>query len=209
VAPIPEPLDGWKDTAATLRSREVVPAAQANAELLDRAMSRWRTHVAVRSSMHDLVFTRLASPTPREKSHVQVSWRDGVYEFRLVDSRGLLITADRCYAGNASVVLDSFLFQLAGEPAIDTHSVHVTLRNLASRTSVTRLSWRKPSDPSPSASPQRRSPYVRNAPLRQREDRLAIDIEPRPAASRRPRSTPSAAAATATGPARRRESRSP
>jgi len=116
---MPSAEEVWTDTTTALRRREGVPAAQAAADLLDRAKTRWDTRVAVRSSMHDLVFSRLAEQHVRAKLRVRVSWQEGVFEFRLTDPAGPLITADRSLAGNALVVLDSFLFQLAGEPAVD------------------------------------------------------------------------------------------
>lgn len=64
--------------------------------------------------MHDVLFTRLDDPYPWPL-WVVVSWLAGVYEFRLINDRGIVITADRCFVANAPVVLDSFLYQLTRE----------------------------------------------------------------------------------------------
>jgi hypothetical protein len=43
---------------------------------------------------------------------VVVSWSDDVYEVRLLDSKGLMVGADKCTDKLASDVLVSFLLQL-------------------------------------------------------------------------------------------------
>ena len=66
--------------------------------------------------MHDLLFTNVGDEYPFPH-HVHVSWRDGVYEFRLYrpgdDKRGpVLVAADRCWSAKAVTVLNAFLSQL-------------------------------------------------------------------------------------------------
>jgi hypothetical protein len=64
--------------------------------------------------MHDLVFSKMGDER-RLRPRVRVSWHEGVYEFRLTDERGLLVTADRSYWGNAPALLEAFLYQVAGD----------------------------------------------------------------------------------------------
>jgi hypothetical protein len=104
---------GWTTTAESLRSLDQVPAALANAWLLDHGRDKWGHVVAARSSMHDLLFTRQGDDYPFQRT-VRVSWRDGVYTFELAVPAGQ-VSADRCFAPKASIVLDSFLYQLAGD----------------------------------------------------------------------------------------------
>ncbi len=70
--------------------------------------------------MHDLVLSRLGETYPWSVQ-VRVSWEAGVYEFRLLEAMGaILVSADRCFASNAPVVLDAFLYQLAGQLGPDS-----------------------------------------------------------------------------------------
>ncbi len=108
------PLERWRDATDGLRSRVNVPPALANAWLLDQARAKWGTVVVAHSSMHDLIFSRQGDKWPWPVV-VRVSWSEGVYEFNLLVDTGILVSADRCLAPNASVVLDSFLYQLAGQ----------------------------------------------------------------------------------------------
>jgi hypothetical protein len=75
-----------------------------------------------RTSMHSLLFTVPKDPYPFNKT-VTVRWAADVYEFRFEERLRMaewlnpLVAADRCFAGNAPVVLDAFLYQLAGAAA--------------------------------------------------------------------------------------------
>ena len=101
----------WGDVVKDLKGTTGVPAALVNSELLESARARWDGVVVARTSMHDLLFTLPGDPYPFE-GNVRVSWLDGTFEFRLFRN-GLIITADRCSELNSSLVLDSFLAQLA------------------------------------------------------------------------------------------------
>ncbi|MFN8017274.1 MAG: hypothetical protein U0P45_04030 [Acidimicrobiales bacterium] len=105
----------WADTVADLRGRQAVPAAQANAELLERAEATWSSRVEAHTSMHDLLFTRPGDGYPFQEQ-VRVAWVDEVFTFTLQAERGKTVTADRARAANAGSVLDAFLVQLVGEP---------------------------------------------------------------------------------------------
>ena len=115
------PENQWDRSTAHLRDLDAVPAAQANAWLLDQAREKWRSVVMARTSMYSLWFTMPGDVFPFDRT-VKVSWLDDVYEFRFEDEVRLrerrlepLVAADRSFAANAPVVLDSFLYQLAGE----------------------------------------------------------------------------------------------
>jgi hypothetical protein len=66
--------------------------------------------------MHSLLFTMPGDAYPFDRT-VRVSWSADVYEFQLAGSLKPLVTADRCFAANAPVVLAAFLYQLAGAAA--------------------------------------------------------------------------------------------
>ena len=107
------PTSGWQASIAELRSRNQVPAAQANATLLGSAQTEWDGSVVARTSMHDLLFTMLNDDYPWQ-AHALVKWNDHVFEFQLW-RKGLLVTADRCRAENSLAVLGAFLHQLVAE----------------------------------------------------------------------------------------------
>lgn len=90
-----------------------MPAAQANASLLESARGAWGSSVLARTSMNDLLFTNPGDAYPF-RAHLRVSWADGVFEFQLA-RRGLLVTADRCFVENSEPVLNAFLHQLVAE----------------------------------------------------------------------------------------------
>ena len=101
----------WSACVSSLR-RDEVPAASANAQLLEGARDRWEGQVVARRSMHDLFFTVPGKSYPFPTS-VRVHWDDGVFEFQLRSHQSrLLVTADRCTDSNSRAVLDSFLMQL-------------------------------------------------------------------------------------------------
>jgi hypothetical protein len=116
------PETRWKDSTEFLRSLSAVPEAQANVWLLDQARDRWASVVIARTSMHSLLFTMPNEPYPFNKT-VMVRWAADVYEFRfeerlrLAEGLNPLVAADRCFAVNAPLVLDAFLYQLAGAAA--------------------------------------------------------------------------------------------
>jgi hypothetical protein len=100
----------WSERAAFLRSLDRVPAALANADLLEQAQERWAGKVIPRTSMHDLLFTMPDDPYPWQQD-LRVSAIEGAFEFRF-SRDGLLVTADRATAPNAPAVLDALLLQL-------------------------------------------------------------------------------------------------
>jgi hypothetical protein len=102
----------WSQTIDFLRGLKNVPAALANADLLESAQATWERVVVAQSSMHDILFTMPGDRYPF-RAEVRVSWQEGVYEVRLLRT-DLLITADRCLAPKSRLVLDAFLAQLAG-----------------------------------------------------------------------------------------------
>jgi hypothetical protein len=104
----------WPETIDDLRGR-VIPAAQANASLLESAQEAWESSVVPRTSMNDLLFTNPGDEHPFT-AWVRVSWADGIFEFQLARSRGL-VTADRCFVENSQAVLSAFLHQLLAEAA--------------------------------------------------------------------------------------------
>jgi hypothetical protein len=111
-------VTAWDESITTLGRRDRVPAAQANAVLLESARAEWEgTPVVPRTSMHDLLFTNVGDAYPWAVS-VRVSWSDGVFEFSLVRG-GLLVTADRCRAENSIAVLGAFLCQLLADVATE------------------------------------------------------------------------------------------
>ena len=113
------PRDRWLAAMDHLRDLSIVPAALASLWLLEQALDTWASRVVAHSSMHALIFSRPGDAYPWPVQ-VRVSWRDGVYEFRLLEGQGgILVSADRCFAKNAPAVLDAFLYQLAGQLAPD------------------------------------------------------------------------------------------
>jgi hypothetical protein len=64
--------------------------------------------------MHDLRFVARAG-TGGRVDQVRVTWDTDHYVFTLLDSRGLVVTADHALDETAGVVLDSFLTQLVGD----------------------------------------------------------------------------------------------
>lgn len=89
------------------------PHGEANARVLASAQRTWEGRVVPRTSMTDLLFTIPGDEHPFVET-VQVSWANGVFEFRLSADHGKLVTADRCFEPAASSVLDAFLSQLVG-----------------------------------------------------------------------------------------------
>jgi hypothetical protein len=106
------PSQTWVEIAESLRSFDA-PAARAVGDLLAAAGERWESTVDVHSSMHDLVFTRPEDVYPWPEV-VHVSWREGVFGFRL-ERDSMLVTADRCRVDRAREVLDAFLLQLEAD----------------------------------------------------------------------------------------------
>lgn len=106
---------GWAEIAEDIGSRSGVPAAHAVGALLAGAGERWESTVDAHSSMHDLVFTRPGDVYPWPEV-VRVSWREGVFDFRL-ERNSILVTADRCRDDRAREVLDAFLIQLEADVA--------------------------------------------------------------------------------------------
>lgn len=104
----------WDEVLTTLRGRSAVPAAQATADLLVRAQSRWEERVLPDLWMHDLRFVAVGD-TGRRVDEVRVSWEADAYLFTLRDGRGHVVTADNASAQNADAVLDAFLVQLVGD----------------------------------------------------------------------------------------------
>jgi hypothetical protein len=102
----------WKERVNFLRELENVPAARANAELLQEAALQWAGRLVPRTSMHDLLFTRIGDDYPFD-AEVRVHYADGVFEFTLL-RRGLLVTADRSHRELSGQVLNAFLLQLVG-----------------------------------------------------------------------------------------------
>jgi hypothetical protein len=113
---IDNPNAFWKQSTDFLRGLSMVPEAQANAWLLDEARDHWVSTVIARTSMHSLLFTIPGDAYPFDRT-VRVSWSADVYEFQLQERGKPVVTADRCFAANALVVLDAFLYQLAGAEA--------------------------------------------------------------------------------------------
>ena len=107
-------LMAWDESIEKFRGLDRVPAAQANAGLLESARADWEmTPVVPRTSMHDLLFTNVGDEYPWGVS-VRVSWSDGVFEFALVRG-GLVITADRSGPENSVTVRGAFLHQLLAD----------------------------------------------------------------------------------------------
>lgn len=122
--PTPGEIDRWASWAAVVEGATVragVPAVEALVGLLDKSRGRWREKVAVGWSMHGLLFTPIGSREPFPL-RVVVAWSDGVFLFKLLADefgRGSrVVAADRCFAPNAQIVLDAFLYQLTGETAV-------------------------------------------------------------------------------------------
>ena len=90
----------WMQVVADLRNRHCVPAAQANADLLEGAGATWTGRVVPRTSMPDLLFTRPGEGYPFEEQ-VRVVWADEVFTFTLQSERGRMVTADRARPANA------------------------------------------------------------------------------------------------------------
>lgn len=109
------PDRSWMQVAADLRERDGVPAAEANAGLLEDASATWAGRVIARTSMHDLLFTRPGDGYPFQEQ-VRVAWADEVFTFTLQVEQGMVVSADRARAAKAGSVLDAFLLQLIGEP---------------------------------------------------------------------------------------------
>ena len=105
----------WTATASFFDEHGLIPAAKASGWLLSQARPRWDGSVVARSSMHDLLFTRIDDPYPFERT-VRVFWADDVYTFTLT-AGGLPVSGDRSRADMAVAVLDAFLSQLAGDAA--------------------------------------------------------------------------------------------
>jgi len=100
----------WDRRVASLRSRDRVPAALANADLLSDARPDWCDRLVARTSMHDLLFTRPGDEYPFSAT-VRVSADGDIYQFEL-RRKGVLVTADRATRQNALAVLSAFLMQL-------------------------------------------------------------------------------------------------
>jgi hypothetical protein len=116
MAGVDDPTAFWEESTAFLRGLTMVPEAQANAWLLDRARDRWASIVVARTSMHSLLFTMPRDGYPFDRT-VRVAWSADVYEFRLAESLEAVVTTDKSFAAKAPVVLDAFLHQLAGAEA--------------------------------------------------------------------------------------------
>jgi hypothetical protein len=132
IDPQTRPDELWVQSTQNLRGRKDVPAAQANAWLLDQGCEMWSNAVMARTSMHDLLFTRIGDLFPVPLA-VVVSWEADVYEFRLIDRWGqmgaMIVSADRCRSANAPVVLDAFLYQLAGVRGPSPGDLHFEARS--------------------------------------------------------------------------------
>jgi hypothetical protein len=122
--PLPSPaeidaaIQRWADVTETFRGRVGLAPEQALVLILDAARDRWGGRVDARTSMHDLLFTRIGDRYPFPLS-VRVAWLDGVYEFELRPDAAGVIMGDRCLALNAPSVLEAFLYQLTGGSAIE------------------------------------------------------------------------------------------
>ena len=90
-----------------------MPAADANASLLESGRAAWESSVVSRTSMNDVLFTNPGDGYPFT-AELRVSWADGVFEFQL-SRGGLLVTADRCFVENSKPVLSAFLHQVVAE----------------------------------------------------------------------------------------------
>jgi len=108
-----ETPDIWKSSLDFLRSLDGVPAAEVTADLLESVLADWQDRVVARTSMHDLLFTKLGQGYPW-KAQVRASAVGNVFEFQLLRGQHL-VTADRCHRDNAEAVLRSFLAQLEAE----------------------------------------------------------------------------------------------
>jgi hypothetical protein len=63
-----DPKAWWKQSTDFLRSLTMVPEAQANAWLLDRARDHWASTLIARTSMHSLLFTMPGDEHPFDRT---------------------------------------------------------------------------------------------------------------------------------------------
>lgn len=110
--PVEPTVVEWGEHVVELRRRTTVPGARANAGLLEQAGPNWVGRVTPRTSMHDLLFTKVGDDHPFRES-LRVAWDEGVFVFTLLSGQALVAT-DRCFDANAPAVLDAFLAQLVG-----------------------------------------------------------------------------------------------
>jgi hypothetical protein len=68
--------------------------------------------------MFYLVFTNLEGAYPFSAT-VRVSWRGEVYESQLVREPGIVVTAERCFAFNSDLMLNSLLHELAAARPVE------------------------------------------------------------------------------------------
>jgi hypothetical protein len=110
--------DPWGWTSEHLRSSpwESGPPL---ADLLEAVRETWDAAVMPAPAWHNtrLEFCRADERGQRRRAKVVVLWQDGVFEFQLLEARGLLVSADRSFAANALAVLHAFLYQVAGDAA--------------------------------------------------------------------------------------------
>jgi len=89
------------------------------ADLVEAVRERWEAAVMPAPAWHNtrVEFCRVDERPRPHRAKVVVLWQHGVFEFQLLEAKGLLVSADRSFAANALAVLHAFLFQVAGDAA--------------------------------------------------------------------------------------------
>jgi hypothetical protein len=115
----------WNEAVADLRELEY-PFVEPLTHLLETSSGDWEARICAKRillmqgmSGIGVGFRKRRDCAKPKCAEVQVSWSDDTFEFRLFNSLGLLVTADRCHEAKAAVVLDSFLTQV--DDAVDSN----------------------------------------------------------------------------------------
>ena len=101
----------WAQIEDWLRGFKDNPPAQASADLLAAAATRWEPVLRAHTSLTNLVFSRPGESYPWSEA-VWVSYKDGIFEFRLQGAAGGPAKTGRCPPEDAAAFLDDFLMQL-------------------------------------------------------------------------------------------------
>src|ERR1700691_1664573 len=103
----------WNEAVADLRELEY-PFVEPLTHLLETSSGDWEARICAKRIllMRGMSGIGVGFRKRRDCAEVQVRWSDDTFEFRLFNSLGLLVTADRCHAAKSAVVLDSFLTQV-------------------------------------------------------------------------------------------------
>ena len=108
---LPDTSQSWSHAIDLLKSMPHESSAVALLGLLEQARGRWEATVVAGTSHLDLMFSVPGDRFPFEHK-VRTTWANQRFDMRLVDRWERVITADYCFAPNATVVLDALLLQL-------------------------------------------------------------------------------------------------